>query len=69
MKRGFCVFLCAIYRLFSALFHPVRVIGRENMVREGPVILCANHVSLQDPMGAGRVSGQADSLYGEEGAV
>lgn len=50
MKRGFCVFLCAIYRLFSALFHPVRVIGRENMVREGPVILCANHVSLQDPM-------------------
>lgn len=50
MKRGFCVFLCAIYRLFSALFHPVRVIGRENMVREGSVILCANHVSLQDPM-------------------
>ena len=50
MKRGFCVFLCAIYRLFAMLFHPVRVIGRENMVREGSVILCANHVSLQDPM-------------------
>lgn len=50
MKRGFCVFLCAVYRLFAMLFHPVRVIGRENMVREGPVILCANHVSLQDPM-------------------
>ena len=50
MKRGLCVFLCAIYRLFAALFHPVRVIGRENMLREGPVILCANHVSLQDPM-------------------
>ena len=50
MKRGFCVFLCAVYRLFAMLFHPVRVIGRENMVREGSVILCANHVSLQDPM-------------------
>ena len=50
MKRGFCVFLCVVYRLFAMLFHPVRVIGRENMVREGSVILCANHVSLQDPM-------------------
>lgn len=50
MKRGLCVFLCAVYRLFATLFHPVRVIGRENMLAEGPVILCANHVSLQDPM-------------------
>lgn len=50
MKRGLCMVLCAIYRLFAALFHPVRVIGGENMLREGPVILCANHVSLQDPM-------------------
>lgn len=50
MRRGLCIVLCTMYRMLSVLIHPVRVIGRENMVKEGPVILCANHMNLQDPM-------------------
>jgi len=49
MKPWFYDFLAACYRTFSFFVHPVRVIGRENIPQEGPVILCANHQSMQDP--------------------
>lgn len=45
-----------LYRLFRSLFRAIfsfafrwQVIGREHIPKEGPVILCANHISLWDP--------------------
>ena len=45
-----------LYRLFRILFRAIfsfvfrwQVIGREHIPKEGPVILCANHISLWDP--------------------
>ena len=44
------------YRLFRGIFRIIfslvfrwQVIGREHIPKEGPVILCANHISLWDP--------------------
>ncbi|WP_429840945.1 lysophospholipid acyltransferase family protein [Brevibacillus sp. FIR094] len=44
------------YRLFRGFFRIIfslvyrwQVIGREHIPKEGPVILCANHISLWDP--------------------
>lgn len=44
------------YRLFRGFFRTIfslvyrwQVIGREHIPKEGPVILCANHISLWDP--------------------
>lgn len=44
------------YRLFRYLFRFIfslvfrwQVIGREHIPKEGPVILCSNHISLWDP--------------------
>lgn len=44
------------YRLFRGFFRSIfslvfrwQVIGREHIPKEGPVILCANHISLWDP--------------------
>lgn len=31
------------------IFYPWRVIGRENIPAEGPVIICSNHISNWDP--------------------
>ncbi|MDA5106892.1 MULTISPECIES: lysophospholipid acyltransferase family protein [Brevibacillus] len=50
------------YRFFRGLFRAIfsivfrwQVIGAEHIPKEGPVILCANHISLWDPplLGAG----------------
>ncbi|WP_400163808.1 lysophospholipid acyltransferase family protein [Brevibacillus sp. TJ4] len=45
-----------LYRLFRSFFRAIfsfayrwQVIGREHIPKEGPVILCANHISLWDP--------------------
>lgn len=44
------------YRIFRGFFRIIfslvfrwQVIGREHIPKEGPVILCANHISLWDP--------------------
>ncbi len=50
MNERVCRVLCAIYRAYCRLFHPVSVSGRENVPAEGAVILCSNHTNLQDPM-------------------
>lgn len=49
MKPWFYDFLVICFRIFSFFVHPIRVEGRENIPAEGPVILCANHKSFQDP--------------------
>lgn len=45
-----------LYRLCRSVFRAIfsfvfrwQVIGREHIPKEGPVILCANHISLWDP--------------------
>ena len=45
--------------LFSILFriiYRLRVIGRENIPRKGPVVIACNHVSLLDPPMVGTAS-------------
>lgn len=43
-------FLRVLVRGFFALFYPIRAKGTENMPGQGPVLLCANHESLADPV-------------------
>lgn len=43
-------FLRVLVRGFFALFYPIRAKGAENMPGQGPVLLCANHESLTDPV-------------------
>ncbi|WP_379162293.1 lysophospholipid acyltransferase family protein [Paenibacillus sp. sgz5001063] len=42
-----------LLRLIYAVFFPLRIIGKENVPEEGGVLLCANHISLLDPMTIG----------------
>jgi 1-acyl-sn-glycerol-3-phosphate acyltransferase len=49
-----------LYRIFSAVFNVLygllfrlEVIGLEHIPKEGPVILCSNHLSLLDPPAVG----------------
>jgi len=43
-------FLIRLAYFLSHLFFPLRVEGLENVPLEGPLILCANHVTLADPV-------------------
>ncbi|MFY0543034.1 lysophospholipid acyltransferase family protein [Brevibacillus sp. H7] len=38
-----------IFRMFFSALYRWQVIGAEHIPKEGPVILCANHISLLDP--------------------
>jgi 1-acyl-sn-glycerol-3-phosphate acyltransferase len=38
-----------IFRFIFSVFYRWQVIGAEHIPKEGPVILCANHISLFDP--------------------
>jgi len=42
-----------ILRFIYAIFFPLKVVGRENVPKEGGVLLCANHISLLDPFTMG----------------
>lgn len=39
--------------MIYAVVFPLRIIGKENMPKEGGVLLCANHISNLDPMTIG----------------
>ncbi len=43
----------AILRVLYALLYRLEARGIENIPREGPVVLCSNHRSLQDPITLG----------------
>ena len=50
MNRAFYNLCRGIYRVFSLVTHPVKVVGAENIPETGKAILCANHQSFQDPL-------------------
>ena len=52
MRKGFFVTLITgIVRAALFLWHPVfRVIGRENVPKEGRLMICANHSGMADPI-------------------
>ncbi|AIQ48193.1 acyl-phosphate glycerol 3-phosphate acyltransferase [Paenibacillus sp. FSL R7-0273] len=47
------VFCRGLLRLIYAILFPLKIVGRENVPKEGGVLLCANHISLLDPMTIG----------------
>jgi len=42
-----------LLRLIYAIVFPLKIVGKENVPKEGGVLLCANHISLLDPMTIG----------------
>lgn len=42
-----------LLRLIYAVLFPLKIVGKENVPKEGGVLLCANHISLLDPMTIG----------------
>lgn len=50
MIYAFCV---ALLRMIYAILFPLKIVGSENVPKEGGVLLCANHISLLDPMTIG----------------
>jgi len=42
-----------IFAIFYRIFYRRRVYGRENFPKQGPLIICANHISWQDPLAIG----------------
>ncbi|WP_310829333.1 lysophospholipid acyltransferase family protein [Paenibacillus pedocola] len=42
-----------LLRLIYAILFPLKIVGKENVPKEGGVLLCANHISLLDPMTIG----------------
>ncbi|GGF75366.1 1-acyl-sn-glycerol-3-phosphate acyltransferase [Paenibacillus albidus] len=42
-----------LLRLIYAILFPLKIVGKENVPEEGGVLLCANHISLFDPMTIG----------------
>jgi len=43
--------LCAIVRFILFFYHPVfRVKGRENVPKEGRIVICGNHCGMLDPV-------------------
>ena len=49
MNKKFYNFLCSVLGAIYALLFPARVDGLENLPKEGPYILCCNHISARDP--------------------
>lgn len=47
------VFCRGVLRMLYAVLYPLKVVGRENIPREGGVLLCANHISNLDPITIG----------------
>lgn len=49
-NSGFYSVATRLLRLFFFSVYRVRVEGSENMPKEGPVLLCSNHVAMKDPV-------------------
>lgn len=42
-------FARVVVKYFFLPFHPIEIVGAENLPAEGPVIICSNHTSNLDP--------------------
>lgn len=60
---------CGLLRLIYAILFPLKIVGKENVPKEGGVLLCANHISLLDPMTIGIKLDHAGKVYGQSRAV
>ncbi len=49
-RSAFYVFGQCVLALFYRLVYRIRVIGGENVPKEGPVLICSNHVAMKDPV-------------------
>lgn len=43
-------FALTVVRFIVAIIYPTKIVGLEHFPGEGPVVLCANHISLLDPV-------------------
>lgn len=66
MNGWFYTFAKAVMRVFFALIYPLRMVGVENLPRSGAAILCGNHMSLLDPLAAGRAVGRPVRFMGKK---
>ena len=66
MSGWFYAFAKAIMRVFFAVVYPLRMLGAENLPGSGAAILCGNHMSLLDPLAAGRAVGRPVRFMGKK---
>ena len=66
MNGRFYTFAKAVMRVFFALIYPLRMVGVENLPNSGAAILCGNHMSLLDPLAAGRAVGRPVRFMGKK---
>lgn len=66
MNGWFYSFAKAVMRVFFAVIYPLRMVGAENLPGSGAAILCGNHMSLLDPMAAGRAVGRPVRFMGKK---
>ena len=57
---------CAVYRGLSAVFHPIRVQGAENLPREGGYALLSNHINWRDPIVLSTLTGRPVSFMAKK---
>ncbi len=49
VNERFYAFMVPVFNAALAIFAPLRASGTENIPREGPFIMCANHITGMDP--------------------
>ena len=66
MNSWFYSFAKAVMRVFFAVIYPLSMTGAENLPGSGAAILCGNHMSLLDPLAAGRAVGRPVRFMGKK---
>jgi 1-acyl-sn-glycerol-3-phosphate acyltransferase len=66
MNGWFYSFAKAVMRVFFLVVYPLSMYGAENLPESGAAILCGNHMSLIDPLAAGRAVGRPVRFMGEK---
>ena len=61
MSLAYAIYYRIVYP-FARLIFPCRLFGREN-IPEGPLVVCANHTSLADPVLVGVAFGRKRQLF------
>ena len=66
MNGWFYAFVKAVMSVMFAVVYPLRMVGAENLPKSGAAILCGNHMSLLDPLAAGRAVGRPVRFMGKK---